>query len=60
MGTPALTTRGMGKNEIDRVVDLIDRVVSDIENEEVLETVKKDVIELCADFPLVAGEVRPE
>ena len=60
VGTPALTTRGMGKDEIDRVVALIDRAISDIENDDVLNAVKKEVIELCAAFPLVVGEVRPE
>jgi glycine hydroxymethyltransferase len=60
VGTPALTTRGMGGDEIDRVVVLIDRALSDIESDEVLEAVKKDVIELCAAFPLVVGEARPE
>jgi len=59
VGTPALTTRGMGKEEIERVVSLIDRVVVDVENEQVLEAVKKDVEELCASFPLVVGEERP-
>ncbi len=59
VGTPALTTRGMGKDEIERVVALIDRAVSDIENEQVLEAVKKDVEELCESFPLVKGEERP-
>ncbi|MCD4690520.1 serine hydroxymethyltransferase [bacterium] len=59
VGTPALTTRGMGASEIDRVVELLDRALSDIENEQVLEDVRKDVMVLCADFPLVVGEERP-
>jgi glycine/serine hydroxymethyltransferase len=49
----------MGKDEIERVVSLIDRAISDIENEQVLDSVKKDVEELCATFPLVRGEDRP-
>jgi glycine hydroxymethyltransferase len=59
VGTPALTTRGMGKPEIDRIVSLIDRALSDIENEQNLATVKKEIEELCAAFPLVVGEKRP-
>ncbi len=59
VGTPALTTRGMGATEIDKVVELLDRALADIENEQTLEAVKNDVMALCADFPLVVGEERP-
>ncbi len=59
VGTPALTTRGMGKDEIEKIVALIDRALSDIENEQVLNDVKAEVGELCAAFPLVVGEDRP-
>ena len=59
VGTPALTTRGMGKDEIERVVALIDRALSDIENEQVLSKVEAEVGELCKAFPLVVGEDRP-
>ena len=59
VGTPALTTRGMGKDEIESIVSLIDRALSDIENEQVLNDVKAEVGELCAAFPLVVGEKRP-
>ncbi len=59
VGTPALTTRGMGKDEVDGVVDLIDRALSDLENDQTLEAVKQDVEDLCASFPLVVGETRP-
>ncbi len=59
VGTPALTTRGMGKDEIQRIVALIDKALSHVENEQVLNEVKAEVGELCADFPLVVGEDRP-
>jgi glycine hydroxymethyltransferase len=59
VGTPALTTRGMGKDEIERIVVLIDRALSDLENEQVLQEVKKGIEELCVAFPLVKGEKRP-
>ncbi|MBM3307998.1 MAG: serine hydroxymethyltransferase [Candidatus Eisenbacteria bacterium] len=59
VGTPALTTRGMGAAEIERIVGLIDRALSDIENEQNLQSVRKEVEELCAAFPLVKGEKRP-
>lgn len=59
VGTPALTTRGMGAAEIDRIVALIDRALTDIENEQNLHSVRKEIEELCAAFPLVHGEKRP-
>ena len=59
VGTPALTTRGMGKDEIETIVALIDRALSDIENEQVLSKVEAEVGELCSAFPLVVGEDRP-
>ena len=59
VGTPALTTRGMGQDEIETIVALIDRALSDIENEQVLSKVEAEVGELCKAFPLVVGEDRP-
>ena len=47
----------MGK--IQKPVALIDRALSDIENEQALNEVKADVVELCESFPLVVGEKRP-
>ena len=52
VGTPAITTRGMGKDEMLAIVELIDRVVSDIENEATIEQVKSEVQSLCNSFPL--------
>ncbi len=52
VGTPAITTRGMGTDEMLAIVELIDRVVSDIENEATIEQVKSEVQSLCNSFPL--------
>lgn len=52
VGTPAITTRGMGVDEMRTIVDLIDRVVSDIDNEVTIEQVKSEVQSLCNSFPL--------
>ena len=52
VGTPAITTRGMGKDEMLAIVELIDRVVSDIENDATIEQVKSEVQSLCNSFPL--------
>jgi glycine hydroxymethyltransferase len=52
VGTPAITTRGMGTDEMLAIVELIDRVMSDIENEATIEQVKSEVQSLCNSFPL--------
>lgn len=55
VGTPAVTTRGMGTEEMDRIASLICRVVDAPRDEEILAGVRKDVTELCAAFPLYQG-----
>lgn len=54
VGTPAITTRGLKENEIVRVVDLIDRVLSNIENEAEILNVRSEVNALMAGRPLYA------
>ncbi len=52
VGTPAITTRGLKEEHMPIIVDLIDEVISNVEKEDVLESVKKRVNELMKDFPL--------
>jgi len=52
VGTSAITTRGVSKDEIPTVVALVDRVLSDINNDSVLAAVKKEVNALMAHRPL--------
>jgi len=52
IGVPAVTTRGMGKAEIQEMVKLIDKIISDPENEENIKSVRINVKELCDKFPL--------
>lgn len=54
VGTPAITTRGLKEDEIVRVVDLIDRVLSNIENEAEILNVRSEVNALMAGRPLYA------
>ncbi len=55
IGTAALTTRGMKEAEMKKIAAFIHRVVADHKNETVLESVRKDVQELCDQFPLYQG-----
>ncbi|MCG3118318.1 MAG: Serine hydroxymethyltransferase [bacterium] len=52
IGTPALTTRGMKENEMREVAFLIDKILSDINNDSTLERVRAQVLDLCRRFPL--------
>ena len=52
IGTPAITTRGMGIDEMKNIVKLIDSVINDNANESLIANVKQSVKELCGNFPL--------
>ena len=54
LGTPAITTRGVKEKEIELVIDLIDEVLSNIENEIVINRVKNKVNDLMKNYPLFA------
>jgi glycine hydroxymethyltransferase len=54
VGTAAITTRGLKEAEMDTIVDMIDRVISNIENPEVIEAVRKDVHKMMSDRPIFA------
>lgn len=54
VGTPAITTRGLKEKHMAKIVDLIDEVISDIDNEAKLEKVRKKVNDMMAQFPLFA------
>jgi len=54
VGTPAISTRGLKENHMPIIVDLIDRVISNIDNEKVIAEVRAEVNKLMNDFPLFA------
>jgi glycine hydroxymethyltransferase len=58
IGTPAVTTRGMGEREMETIAGLIDRVLSAPEDARVAATVKREVVELAGRFPLYPGSAR--
>ena len=58
IGTPALTTRGMGPEEMDVVGDLISRALDGRGESETLDAVRKDVASLSAGFPLYPNRLR--
>ena len=53
-GTPAITTRGVKEDQMDAIVALIDRVLSDPENEANIATVRAEVNAMMEKYPLFA------
>lgn len=51
-GTPAITTRGLKEQDMTQIVDLIDRVLSAPEDEQVIAKVRAEVNAMMAKYPL--------
>ncbi|MFT6503282.1 MAG: glycine hydroxymethyltransferase [Crocinitomicaceae bacterium] len=54
IGTPAITSRGVKPNEMAKIVELMDKVITNIDNEEVISSVRSEVNALMSDRPLFA------
>lgn len=54
VGTPAISTRGLKEQHMPIIVDLIDKVLSNIDNESAIAEVRAEVNKLMKDFPLFA------
>jgi len=52
VGTAAITTRGLKENDMEAIVSLIDEVISNYENEEILENVANKVNDMMSKKPL--------
>ncbi|MBU1273831.1 MAG: serine hydroxymethyltransferase [Proteobacteria bacterium] len=51
LGTPALTSRGMGVAEMDLVAGLVHQTAVNLEDHAALDNIRQLVAELCLDFP---------
>ena len=52
VGVPAITTRGLKEAQMGTVVELIDRVLTNTDDESVISSVKNEVGTLMSDYPL--------
>ena len=52
LGTPAITTRGMKEQEIIKIASWIDEAITNKDNEDVLNDIKKRIKEMCMMFPI--------
>ena len=57
LGSQAATTRGFGLKEFEKIADLITKTIKGLSqnpenNEEVEQEVRKEVVELCSNFPI--------
>lgn len=55
IGTPALTTRGMGPTEMKRIGGWIVRALSHADDENVLASIREEIRDMCRSFPVPAG-----
>ncbi len=53
-GTPAVTTRGVKDNAMGEIVEMIDTVLSDVENKTTIDAVRKKVNATMSQYPLFA------
>ena len=52
IGTPAMTTRGLGADDFKHIARLIDKVITAPEDEDVIYNASQQVQELCGKYPL--------
>ena len=52
VGSPGITSRGMGDDEVNQIVELMDTAMANAENGDILDQVSQRVTDLCRKFPV--------
>jgi len=52
VGTPAVTTRGFGENEVRELAGWMCDIMDDVENQSLIDEVRSKVLEICGRFPV--------
>jgi len=52
LGTPAVTTRGFGKEEMKQIAAMIIKIITDIDNPKIQREVREEVSQICSRFPV--------
>jgi len=52
LGTPAVTTRGFKESEMKVIGECIAKVIDNVNDKNVIQKVKQEILELCKNFPL--------
>ena len=59
LGTPALTTRGLGEGDMRRIAGIIKRVLQKPKDEVILKDAKKEVMDICKSHPIYSSFDKP-
>jgi glycine hydroxymethyltransferase len=52
LGTPAVTTRGFGKEEMKQIAAMIIKIITNIDNPKIKKKVREEVSQMCSCFPV--------
>ncbi len=55
IGTPAITTRGMGGEEMKNIIKWLDIVISNPDDKNIHSNIKEQINELCSEFPIYSN-----
>jgi glycine hydroxymethyltransferase len=56
VGTAAITTRGVKEDEVIRIVELLDKVITNRDDENVIDEVRAEVNEMMSKYPLFSNQ----